>query len=331
MSSQTYVVAGDAALLINADGSRKYLHYVDSNIVSKVLTGAVTTDGTADAVYQYGWGGFALVDYRPDGTLSHIGLNPALPLPRLSGDYALTLDGTADVMGGDGAEVIFRLDYGLDADRGTIHYAYDHATGAVKTLLTAAGGAEVQGFGDLDGNGKADVVYTDAAGGLHVQLDGGRDVALSQVTADPAVSVAAVADFHDDGAGLDEVLFFNRDTRAFDVWVKGPAGADSGAMGGVDYLKTVFTLPDAWSFLGAGDYDGDGTADLLIGLVSDTGRHAAGARSPLAFWSVGQETLVELGAHEAGLIAGPIEVAGTDGGRLMPGAVVPVGVDPGLV
>ncbi|HYC04388.1 MAG TPA: hypothetical protein VED40_13920 [Azospirillaceae bacterium] len=303
MFAQLYIVNGDSASLLQADGRLKTLHFVDQNQVSRVITGNVTHDGVVDAVYQYEWGGYGLVDYNIDGSFEVNYFDPVFAIPRLAGPFEINIDRTADVMGGDAEEIIYRLDFNNEAHSTSIFYAYDYSTGQSKTLMTAASAEMVQGFGDLDANGKDDILFTDERGTLNVRLDNGEDYQISGITTNRDVIVAGVGEFKEGFPGLDEILFYNSESRTFDVWVKGPVARNGGIVS-VDYFETVFTMPEGWSFNRIGDFDGDGIDDIMIAQTGDVWIQMVGLKTPMAYWSVGEERLVSIGSHDMRTIKG---------------------------
>src|SRR5215475_12870117 len=147
--------------------------------------------------------------------------------------------------------------------------------------LTAACGSvcspswQVFGVGDFNGDGFADVLWFNTnTGALDVWLLDGRGnvIAIPGLTAgcgsgcSPPWRVVAVGDFN--GDGFADVLWFNTDTGALDVWL-------------LDGQGNVVAFPalsagcgsgcsPPWQVVGAGDFNGDGLADVLW-FNTDTG------------------------------------------------------------
>ena len=115
----------------------------------------------------------------------------------------------------------------------------------------------VKGVGDLDGDGKADIVWHGAAGDVWVWMMNGT-TRLSQTwvgtVPDTHYQIQQVADF--DGNGKADLLWWN--TVQGDVWIWPMNGAT------VLSENYVGVVPDTnYRIQAAGDYDGDGKADIL--------------------------------------------------------------------
>ncbi|HET7766797.1 MAG TPA: FG-GAP-like repeat-containing protein [Burkholderiales bacterium] len=115
------------------------------------------------------------------------------------------------------------------------------------------------GIGDFDGDGKSDILWrSTATGAVAIWLMSGATVAggtsAVATVADPAWSIAAVADF--DGDGKSDILWRNSATGANLLWL----------MNGTSIANPVpiNAMPDlAWAIAATGDFDGDGKADIL--------------------------------------------------------------------
>jgi len=347
MPGQIYVVDGDEARLRHADGTYTSLHYVDQSIVKRVVTGTVTEDGIADAVYQYDRGSFVLVDYHVDGTFDMVGIEPAIPTPRIGLPMEINVRGTADLSGGEGQEIIFSLDIQYEwSDRLPQHwssvqstyFAYDLSDGSTRRLFADSDRFRFETFGDMNADGRDDVLYTDEWGGLYVQLTGGEQYHLTDIATNPDVILAGVGEFAEGFPGLDEMLFYNSDTREFTTWVRGPVARNGGIVN-VDYFQELFTLPEGWSFSGVDDYDGDGFDDVLIAQTGDVWIQMVGLKMPLAYWSTKEGKLVDIGSHDLRTIKGGewfmAEILATlpaEGERLADGATIDLtGVDLSVV
>ncbi len=109
---------------------------------------------------------------------------------------------------------------------------------------------------DFDGNGKADILWHNAAtGGTSIWfMNGTTRVSGDNIGAlDPAWQVKGVADFNGDGNA--DILWRNSVTGDVAIWF----------MNGSTILSTAVVgsaLPE-WQIKGVGDFNGDGMADIL--------------------------------------------------------------------
>jgi hypothetical protein len=119
---------------------------------------------------------------------------------------------------------------------------------------------QVAGVGDLDGDGKADILWRHAVSGENYlyPMDG-RTIrpgeGFLRTVADLNWQVAALGDFN--GDGRDDVLWRNRSTGENYLY---PMDGRQ-IMPEEGYLRTV--ADPAWEVAQAGDFDGDGNADIL--------------------------------------------------------------------
>jgi hypothetical protein len=156
--------------------------------------------------------------------------------------------------------------------------------------------------GDFDGDGHADLAWTNSA--RHVYLWLGNGSGFSSRQTDDYASGWVISGAGDvDGDGRDDLIFHNASTRQFTYWVMsgatvlgtrsiGGVGAgyrvaatgDFNGDGKLDVVWTssaldlylwlgngstftsakIGTYPAGWAVAGAGDVDGDGQADLLF-------------------------------------------------------------------
>jgi hypothetical protein len=117
---------------------------------------------------------------------------------------------------------------------------------------------QIVGMGDLDGDGKADILWRHATTGdnylwpMNSTTIKATEGYLRSVT-DANWKVAAIADF--DGNGNDDILWRNISTgENYIYFMNGTTISSEG------YIRSV--VP-AWTVVGAGDFDGDGKADIL--------------------------------------------------------------------
>jgi hypothetical protein len=136
----------------------------------------------------------------------------------------------------------------------------------------------VAGTGDFNGDGRADILWSNLAG----QSDGDATYSVSNWLGTPTGgfivndaialfeipamwSIAATGDFN--GDGYDDILvtrghIFSAgpgDARENEVWF----GTNSGGFRLDDGTWRTFIFPDAWVVAGTGDFNGDGRDDIL--------------------------------------------------------------------
>jgi len=118
----------------------------------------------------------------------------------------------------------------------------------------------IAGVGEFDGDGKADVLWRNSATGENYlyPMDGTAIKATEgylRTVADQDWQVAGVGDFNGDSKS--DVLWRNSTTGENYLY---PMDGKT-ILGTEGYVRTVADL--SWQVQGAGDYDGDGKADVL--------------------------------------------------------------------
>ncbi len=128
------------------------------------------------------------------------------------------------------------------------------------------------GTGDLNGDGRGDVLWQHATDGAIILWDmNGRAIDPSNsggVTLNGnAVSLGSdwhylgTADFNDDGRS--DMLWQNVNSGAIVLWQMNGTAIDPNNSGGVTFNGNAVSLGSDWHFLGTGDFSGDGTSDIL--------------------------------------------------------------------
>ncbi len=175
----------------------------------------------------------------------------------------------SDFTGGGVSDVLLRNGSGSFAD-----WTMNGPAVTASTSLTAGGAAvalssawTVDGVGDLNSDGKADILLRNSNGTFADWTMNGSQIASSHVltsqgatvTLGSAWSVAGVGDFNGDGDA--DVLLRNTNGTLADWTMNGSQIASSQLL--TSQGATV-TLGSAWSVAGVGDFNGDGLADVLL-------------------------------------------------------------------
>ncbi|MFV3129517.1 hypothetical protein [Niveispirillum sp. KHB5.9] len=178
--------------------------------------------------------------------------------------------------------------YGLDTQTGNVYVIWDNQDRNNEFVSLA----------NLDGRGGTDVLFKDkATGDLFVKIDYSDKYFVSSITQDPNITVAAVGEFNGNDY-IDEILFFNAESREFIVWHNPPFDPATTYMAGVDYFETVFKLDFGWDFVGTQDLDGDGIEDIIVAAVGDFAPYTPGSIAPVSYFSSASQELVELGSFD---------------------------------
>ena len=293
-AGSAYVYSGaTGALLYQKDGAAAG----DALGASVAGAGDVNGDGNTDfivgAIFAdpggLGTAGEAYVYSGANGALLHQkgGIAPGYV-------FGISVAGVGDLNSDAKADFIIGA-YGTAGGRGAA-YLYSGATGALLYSKSGAAagdnlGYSVAGAGDMNGDGKADFiigarladpgglsaagsayVYSGANGALLYQKDGAAGDTLG-------FSVAGAGDVNGDGKADFLIGAFGADPGGLSA--AGSAYVYSGATGSLLYQKNGAAAGDNLgnSVAGAGDVDGDGKADFIIGVpfTDPGGLSAAGS------------------------------------------------------
>ncbi len=123
---------------------------------------------------------------------------------------------------------------------------------ATKTHAVTAG-YRIAATGDLNGDGRTDLVWTNAAGTVYFWLGAGNDSYTSQrgPDADPGAHLVGTGDL--DGDGDADLLWFDSSTSQFSYWL----------MDGATVATTrSYAITPGYTIAAIGDFNGDARADI---------------------------------------------------------------------
>ncbi len=285
---------------------------VDGDGFGDVLVGAYSNDaGAMDAGQAYVYLGGPGADAVADLTLTGAA----------TGDqFGRSVAGAGDVNGDGYGDVIVGAERdaagGMYAGRAYVYYGGPGADASADLTLTGAAtgdnfGTSVAGAGDVNGDGYDDVIvgacYNDAggtdAGRAYVYFGGPGADAVADLTLTGAAaldyfgnSVAGAGDVN--GDGYDDVIvgaYHNGASgteagRAY-VYFGGP-GADAVA----DLTLTGAAVGDMFgrSVAGAGDVNGDGYGDVIVGAYHNSASGMYAGRAYVYFGGPGADAVADL-------------------------------------
>jgi len=220
-----------------------------------LAVGELTGDGRADAlvVGTGGQGGQVLAILgggRGPGFESVQMLPSAVfePVAALMGD--VDGDGLPDVVLADGLAGSEQLEVRLGADAWT--------TG---TLVPLGAGVSSAVMGDLDGDGLDDVVSSHEGGGVEVRFSDGSGTFSAPVTLDAPAGTRSLALADLDGDGFPDIVAGSEDEG--EGKVKPILNRHAATARTFDDTVLPFPVSEGARALGAGDFDGDGLADVV--------------------------------------------------------------------
>jgi hypothetical protein len=178
--------------------------------------------------------------------------------------------GTGDFNGDHRDDVLWRNDNGLTVDwLGTANGGFTDNFG--NSAANVGTDWKVAGIGDFNGDGKDDVLWRNDSG-LTVDWLGSANGGFTNNYGNSAVNVptnwkiAGTGDFN--GDGRDDILWRDSSTGLTVDWLGTASGGFSD-----NYASSAVNVPTDWHIAGTGDFNGDGTDDILwrndSGLVTE--------------------------------------------------------------
>ena len=204
------------------------------------VTFSVPLDAPDTLYYQCG------VHFGMAGTINIV--NAPMAGARVWSDF--DGDGKADILWRNistGENYIWLMNGLSTASQGSVNF------------VDPASGWQVQGVGDFDGDGKADILWRNTSTGEnYIYLMNGLTIArpgsINSVS-DQAWQVKGIGDF--DGDGKADILWRNSSTGENYIWLMN--GLSTASQGSVNFVDPA----SGWQVKGIGDFDGDGKADIV--------------------------------------------------------------------
>jgi len=240
-------------------------------------TGTITVGGQAVTVRQLGFNSAAVTDldgdglsdlvwqYRSTGQLASWTMRGNLVVstqwlnaPAVT-DPAWRIAGTGDINGDGYADLVWQ-----NSNDGTISAwlmrGTQVLTASVVNYSPVNPSWKIRGVADVNGDGKADIIWQHDAGWLAVWIMDGvnatttMSLSVPRMT-DPNWVIAGAGDVNSDGKA--DLIWQNQVTGMLGVWFMNGATV-------VDQRTLSAFIPDTnWKIHGVGDVSGDGVADLL--------------------------------------------------------------------
>jgi hypothetical protein len=220
--------------------------------------GAVTDldgDGLSDLVWQNrSTGALGMWKIRGNSVTSTLGLSAGAPA-----DPAWRIAGTGDISGDGIADLVWQ-----NSNDGTISAWLMRGTqiigASVLQYSPVTPSWKIRGVADVNGDGRADIIWQHDAGWLGVWLMNGFNVistaylSVPRIT-DPNWVLVGAGDVN--GDGMADLFWQNQATGQLGVWFMNGASVVA-----TRYLSASVSDPN-WKIHGIGDVTGDGMADLL--------------------------------------------------------------------
>jgi VCBS repeat protein len=248
------------------------------NTSSVSRTATITISGQKVTVQQSGFNAAATTDFDGDGTsdvLWQSKTTRSLGIWTLRGntvtsiqwldtlgpaDPSWKLVGSGDVNGDGFADLVWQ-----NTSDGTVAVWVMHGTmlliSGLVNYVPVTNDWHIRGVGDVNGDGRADLIWQNDIGGLAVWQLNGFNVTAASLLSVPSVAdtnwlIAGAGDV--DGDGKADLVWQNKATGAIGVWF----------MNGATVMQTkafsIATVSDLnWKINGVGDVNGDTKADLL--------------------------------------------------------------------
>lgn len=134
-----------------------------------------------------------------------------------------------------------------------VYWLMNGATMLDWKLYSVRADTRLAGYGDLDGNGRADLIWIRPSREVFIWLGtaGGFSYKFSHVHGS-GWTMAGISDMN--GDGRDDLLWYNPSSQALVVWYMNGSSRTS---------YRSFAVPAGYRFVASGDFDGDGLGDIV--------------------------------------------------------------------
>jgi hypothetical protein len=214
--------------------------------------GDFSGDGMADVLWQNSSSGEVYLWLMNGTTIANQG-TPGTVSP----SSGWVIQGVGDFNGDGKADILWR-----NSTTGDVYIWQMNGTTIASQgdlgVVSPSSGWVIQGVGDFNGDGKADILWRNTTSGeIYIWLMNGSSIASqgSPATVSPSSGwvIQGTGDF--DGNGASDVVWRNSGSGEVYIWfMNGATITSQGTPGNVS---------SAWTIQGVGDYNGDGRADIL--------------------------------------------------------------------
>jgi hypothetical protein len=319
------VTSGAAWITIptgNGTGVGPATFYTAVNTTGTTRTGTISIAGKTVTITQPGVNLSAVSDMSGDvfsdllvrntvtGDIQALGVSNGIAAPLPSFQFSdgtpiwnvpvgYSLVGTGDLNGDGYADIVWQHQSTGNLYAWMMHGITIIATPALSIPSVGNMGWQVRGVGDVNGDGRADLIFQNTAdGSLAVWLMNGETVTSTMWITDGSGNRLAVADTNWVIAGVGDL---NHDGKGDLVWQNRSTGALGGWTMSGNVVQAMQNLSPAWvppdyKIGGVGDVNGDGVADL-IWIRQSTGEVFVWCMSGANAWWTG--VLLDSNGHPA--------------------------------